>query len=135
MTLPDLYRAARSLEAIENYARADDQLLREIEISGSRIKDDYFVSKDDQFWELILNGEQRTRASRWGAGFSLFRFAVSEWVARVPGLFWNKGAEKLRELADLAVQYESEEWQVLHPLGKSEKVIGGIGTLKLPPNE
>ena len=61
--------------------------------------------------------------------------ALSEWVARVPGLFWTKDAETLRRLAEAAIEVTSEEWIVYSPPGKSQLVSGGIGTLKLLPDE
>ncbi|HVG20430.1 MAG TPA: hypothetical protein VNI02_15380, partial [Blastocatellia bacterium] len=34
-----------------------------------------------------------------------------------------------------AVEYKSEDWLVLRPHGKSQQVLGGVGTLKFPPDE
>jgi hypothetical protein len=136
MTLPDLYRSARSLEAIENYAHADDALVQQVEPQDETRSYNSFITSDFEFWRRLLkpSGVDDSVRTWWGEGFSFFKFVISEWVARVPGLFWSEGSDKLRELANLAVQYESEEWTILHPPGKSEKVIGGVGTLKLPPN-
>jgi hypothetical protein len=137
MALPELYRCARSLEAIENYSLADKPLFEEPQPPGGINHGGYPFTQDRDFWYKVFEDVERNNPgkSMWGAGFSFYRFAISEWVGRVPGLFWTKGADKLRKLADRAVQYESKGWKTLHPYGKSEKVVGGIGTLKIPPSE
>src|ERR1700687_2989529 len=137
MTLPDLYRAARSLEAIENYGHADDPLLQDVKPTDEVLDCDCTFDHDDKFWKSRLLESTRIKKGKCESSnaFNFFGFAVSEWVARVPGLFWTKRAEKLRMLGDQAIQYESPRWTTLHPPGKSAKVLGGIGTMKFPPNE
>ena len=62
-------------------------------------------------------------------------FVVSNWVARVPGLYWADYSSALRIFADNKIAFKSEEWVEFRPLGKSSKVLGGIGTIRLPPND
>jgi hypothetical protein len=137
VNLPDLYRAARSLEAIENYARSDDALAEVVLSLDAPHESDKSVYYDDQFWKARLGDWSNNREAKGPSNepFEFFGFAVSEWVARVPGLFWTHGADRLRMFGDQAVQYESPEWTTLHPPGKSAKVLGGIGTIKFPPND
>src|SRR5688572_18044633 len=102
MTLTDLYRTARSLEAIGNYARADDPLLQETGYLDDRCQSETTVFFDDEFWKPKLvewnhNAKVENPPDR---SFDFFGFALSEWIARVPGLFWTKGAERLRFLGD-----------------------------------
>ena len=137
VNLPDLYRAARSLEAIENYARSDDALVEVVHSLDAAHDCQKSFYYDDAFWKARLDDSNDDREAEGASNelFEFFGFAVSEWVARVPGLFWTNGAERLRMLGDQAVQYESPEWTTLHPPGKSAKVLGGIGTIKLAPND
>lgn len=136
MTLTDLYRAARSLEAIENYARVDEPLLQETAYLDDRCNSETRIYFDDEFWKpKLVEENHNAKFENPDRSFEFFGFALSEWIARVPGLFWTKGADRLRFLGDEAIQYESHKWTTLHPQGKSAKVLGGIGTIKLPRND
>ncbi len=67
--------------------------------------------------------------------FSFYHFVVSDWVARVPGLFWAEYSGEIRKHSEQDIAIKSKDWIVFHPLGKSKKVLGGIGTIHLPPND
>jgi len=66
---------------------------------------------------------------------SFYHFIVSDWVARVPGLYWADNSSIIRKHTEEEIAVKSLDWEELHPPGKSKKVIGGIGTIKLPPND
>lgn len=128
MSLKELYKGAKIIETIENYALAE-----EIDSQGQEEKDiDTFEFYDEQqFWLSVI-----TKPSKyWGKGISLYYFMVSDWVARVPGLYWSPTSELIRQHNQEDVAIESEQWIELHPPGKSKKVLGGIGTLLLPPTD
>lgn len=133
MSLSEIYRCARSLEAIENYARADAPFVEQIGGAAPPVEGpetiDYQV--DETFWEWVM----RPDGPPWGTEFRLYRVALSEWIARVPGLYWSKGARAMRQLANDAIEYQSRYWTTFTPGGKSQKVLGGVGTLRFPPNE
>jgi hypothetical protein len=130
MSLSEMYRGARSLEAIENYALAGGLSRPEGE-DGPRRRDGLeHIFEDGHFWRFVFENPDA-----WGQTFNINYTVMSQWVPRVPGLYWSKGATALRRLGDSAVQYESREWRVLEPIGKSQKVFGGVGTLKFPPDE
>ncbi len=131
MPLSDNYRCARSLEAIENYARADAPLTHPLEWSQLSGYPENIYGDDEKFWELVL-GENRLL---WGQEFRFYEVALSEWVARVPGLFFSKGSEALRTAGANQIESSTKHWETYRPLGKSEIVMGGVGTLKLPPDE
>ena len=57
-----------------------------------------------------------------------------QWFPRVPGLYWLDGSENLRQLSPEAEEFRSTHWVSYKPYGKSRKVMGGIGTLRLPPS-
>jgi hypothetical protein len=127
MGLREAYVGVHVLETNENYARADAPLLSPPE---TRQRQDYQYFESDQFvWERILSDPEEV----WGLKFDIPRAALSEWVARVPGLYWKRGSEKMRQLSPAATESQSSHWLTYTPWGKSQKVSGGIGTLRLPP--
>jgi hypothetical protein len=127
MSLREAYLGARIIETNDNYARADTPLLTQ---PGGRQSDEHDYYYDDRsFWERVFDNPE----GAWGIEFDLIGTVLSEWVARVPGLFWRPEALKMREVAEEKITYVSNGWRVLHPPGKSEKVMGGIGTFRLPP--
>jgi hypothetical protein len=132
MTVAELYRCARSLEAVENYALASSGTTNEILEDDAEQERWDFVPDDEHFWRKMLVNPSDV----WNRRFDFYGVALSTWVARVPGLFWSEGARALRRINDDAVEeYKSRDWIVLKPHGKSQQVLGGIGTLKLPPDE
>lgn len=130
MSLAETYRCARALEAIENYARADIPSSGELDDQGPSTAGGHWVDQDEGFWLRVLSEPEES----WGQELELHSFALSEWIARVPGLYWSKGSKALRDLAADAIEYTSDQWTTYTPLGKSQIVLGGVGTLKLPPD-
>jgi hypothetical protein len=145
MPLSETYRCARAIEAVENYAKANDPFrhrLTEIDVQDIHNRDnDFYYSPDGlvfggpypdrEFWTSIIENPDKY----WGMKFLLERFVISEWIARVPGLYWSEGSARMRELAQSAVEHQSREWTTFTPSGKTAIVLGGVGTLKFPPNE
>lgn len=129
MSLTEINGAVRSLEAIENYARAGLSIDTDFHGQNFRDPDVSIYEGEREFWLKVFNKE-----IRWNTAVLLTSMVLSEWVARVPGLYWTDSAKKTRNLAASAVEYESDNWTTLTPLGKSQKVMGGIGTLKFPPD-
>jgi hypothetical protein len=150
MSLSTLYRGTRSIEAIENYSIATTWkssrhafkptslenplgffsslgILRRFRTGSHRENISHEFRNDREFWDIVLTS---SRGETYGHNFHFSDCALSEWVARVPGLFWSTGAQALRELAQGAIEFKSAEWTVYYPLGKSQLVLGGIGTLK-----
>jgi hypothetical protein len=65
----------------------------------------------------------------------LYAFTLCNWVARVPGLYWASYSEAIRKHSEKEIAKKSKHWIEFHPPGKSRKVLGGIGTILLPPND
>ena len=63
----------------------------------------------------------------------IYEAAVSEWVARVPGLYWAPSSSFMRKIKPALIEHKTKTWITYQPLGKSQKVMGGIGTLRLAP--
>jgi hypothetical protein len=116
---------ARILETMENYARVEVKESARPKFAGHRN-----LGSDEQFWFLALNGDLP-----FGASIDFPQGAViSEWVPRVPGLFWTPAAAMRRKYRDEDVERFEGRHVVLRPFGKSRVVSGGIGTLRLPPS-
>lgn len=154
MSVSSLYRCIRSLEAIKNYAvamnwsvsmrtlkrgsqegrfeRSFSPYRTQWSRNNSRWGDrQHQLYTDGQFWKMVF---APSNGKSYGHTFSFSSCALSEWVARIPGLFWSSGASALRTLAENAIEFKSEQWTIYHPLGKSQLVMGGVGTVKFPPD-
>ena len=121
--------AANALEALGNYQIADQPLVVDIAHPEQASEDSFYYIDDQEFWRVF------TSSDNWYGEVEFDELAVSEWVARIPGLYWSKGAEKLRQVAPENIESRTANWVTYSPLGKSQKVTGGIGTVKLPPSE
>jgi hypothetical protein len=121
--------AARVLESAANYARASVHYAPEIAESGSH--DRLLYREDVDFWGQVLAAP----GNCWRKRVDAFDPVIfSEWVARVPGLFWKPGMASMRTYSAADVERYDLDGITLKPYGKSEIVMGGVGTLKLPPN-
>jgi hypothetical protein len=130
MTLTEIYNCARSLEAVENYARVDASFSEAPENdSGPQRPWPKQIDEDKGFWYIALNNDS------WGMELNFFHTVMSEWVARIPGLYYSKGAEALRSLGASQIEINDTDWETYTPTGKSRLVNGGIGTIKLSPDE
>ncbi len=122
------FRAAttsRALEAVENYSLAEVK-------AGSPMEfvDQINFDRDSNFWSCVFGQHLpfgTTVNFPQGA-------AVSEWVARVPGLFWTGASKKLRTEGERYVESLEYRSKTLKPFGKSQLVSGGVGTMRLPPS-
>lgn len=116
---------ARILEAVDNYARADMMVAAPIATS----RDEEYFYDERSFWRLVLRNRMPL-----GTPVRMHDVAISEWVARVPGLFWTDDALMHRDHGFRHVERRDRSSITLRPLGKSEMVSGGVGTLKLAPS-
>ena len=127
MGLREAFAGVHVLETCHNYARADDPLSQPPEVRPHQWNIGLY--DDRALWESILNDPERF----WGQTVGFHPAALSEWVARVPGLYWRQGSEQLRQLSPAAVESHSNHWLTFKPWAKSQQVSGGVGTLRLAP--
>jgi hypothetical protein len=128
-SLRDALVAARVIESAENYARAR---VPELPADAHQpVRGDNVFYDDREFWRQAMDRPEST----WNQPVRFIDSAVfSEWVARVPGLYWRPESERLRQYTPDAVEGRDLGGVTLRPYGKSQIVIGGVGTLKLPPS-
>lgn len=125
----EAYKGAKIIETIENYSIVKNRLASDIHNANSCSES--FIIDDKEFWHKVTNNQNEF----WNKKFSFYHFVVSDWVARVPGLFWTEYSAEIRKHSEQDIAIESKDWIVFHPPGKSKKVLGGIGTIHLPPND
>lgn len=119
---------SRVIEAAENYARATPVIPEE---QKTRSRQRIFY-EDQQFWAEVFSDN----LTQWGSILSFyFPVVFSEWVARVPGLYWRSDRATLRRYNAGEIERVEGANVTLRPLGKSRLVIGGVGTLRIPPSE
>jgi hypothetical protein len=125
--LPGL-KAAHMAETLVDYGRADATLTHTGPARPlGAPENDRRYSDDEQFWREILLG------GAWDSTWHIEGAAISEWLARVPGLYWAPGSAAFRRIAKAFVEHRDANFVTYQPIGKSQRVIGGIGTLRLPP--
>lgn len=128
MSLKELYKGAKLIETIENYGLAEEIESLNEDIS---INENLWFSNDEEFWSNVIANPTKY----WNQKINLYDFVVSDWVARVPGLYWAPSSELIRQHKEEDVVLQSNRWIEFYPPGKSKKVMGGIGTLLLPPTD
>lgn len=127
MEFHEAFAGVHVLEICHNYVRADDPLNQAPETHQSEAQD-IELQIDRQLWSDIHCEPER----HWGQKIHFTGAGLSEWVARVPGLYWTPGASALREFGP-AANILSEEWLRYECYHESPHVFGGIGTLRLSP--
>lgn len=128
MSLQELYKGAKIIETLENYALAEE-INTQTQKSDIGVK--YLFYNDEEFWCNVIAEPSKY----WGQKIDLYCFVVSDWIARVPGLYWSRSSELVRQHKQEEIAIQSNHWIEFYPPGKSKKVMGGVGTLLLPPTE
>ncbi len=121
----ELWRQASVVDAVESYAQA--RVTPAVGDAARHGPYEKFLGADEEFWAAALRGGLRP-----GARFAFEAFAFTEWVARAPGLYWKSRAQH-GGAAPVAWAEEAvaRRWRALPPIGKSARVAGGVGTLRL----
>ena len=125
-TLLRAANGARILEAVDNYALAGIDAAEPDARAGGGL----LLYDDRTFWQQVLE-----KQLPFGSPVEIvMELVVSEWVARVPGLFWTPSAKGMRERGEREQDRRLGQ-SALFPVGKSSVVSGGVGTMKLAPSE
>ena len=129
-TLLDAARSSLVLEAAENYAIADPpQYVDEAGGAPNGPTTEHQTEEfERRFWQSVFADPERY----WHTKFELYDCVLSEWVPRVPGLFWRPESEQLRKVSPEVIEQKTGTWVTFRPVGKSQKVMGGVGTLRFP---
>lgn len=128
MSLSEAFKGAKMIETLENFSISDQNQIELGESSISRREDE--VYDDGKFWGRILKNPEL----HWRKNFNLYSGVISDWVPRIPGLYWAKGSSEIRELAEAEIYRKWGRFVEYYPPGKSEKVMGGVGSYLFPPD-
>src|ERR1700753_2794374 len=127
MSLTRAIAGARIIETAQNYSVADNFSDRPLAVPELPYGPAFY--DDEHFWRDILFNPQ----AAWNTEVHLYEVILSEWVARVPGLFWTPEARSLRQFDESEIEEREPHHVTLQPTAKSRVVTGGVGTLRLPP--
>lgn len=120
-----------ALQAAEDYA----DLPRYNRISQENSNGNIHKYDDEShFWDDILGHRGNENRLRPHDKVFLKGFAVSQWIPRVPGLFWKNESRLLRQEAFNGLESYDQGILIFDPLGKTMRILGGIGNLRLLPN-
>jgi hypothetical protein len=128
-TLLKPFKLSRIIETFENYEKLN---LREGEDTHVQNKSRTITNERDFWMELFAEPERY-----WNHNFIIPEGSLSFWIPRIPGLYFSRGAKLLREMGLTYQTNGSKFFEVaneLEPLGKSGVVLGGVGTILLPPD-
>jgi len=129
MKLPNIIKATKIIETIENYSIAESNSFTYSEPTNPNSSDWFY--EDEQFWHEVISNPEKY----WNRKVNLYDFTLCNWVARVPGLYWSDHSSAIRKHTTNEIAKQSKQWIEFNPPGKSKKVIGGIGTILLPPSD
>jgi hypothetical protein len=138
MTFVRLLFGVNAVRSAQDYTKLSGyNSLHEVETTTVRRE----YSDEGHFWNDVLSRDKE-RVPREGDTIRLRGFGLSRWVPRVPGLFWKAESSLLRTNADeyqLPVEVmqpnfrEKHVGQILTPKGKTLKILGGVGNVRLRP--
>ncbi len=129
MELSNVYKATKIVETIENYSIAESNKFTYSE--PINLDGDNWFYEDEQFWHEVISNPEKY----WNKKINLYAFTICDWVARIPGLYWANYSAVIRKHSENEIAKQSKQWIEFYPPGKSRKVLGGIGTIILPPND
>jgi hypothetical protein len=128
--------ASQISEAISNYALADDPLAQPISGTdgyrekGKSVRRHGYIDAwhDEQLWHELTEASLRSRQP----AVRVKNAAISEWVARVPGLFWHPRSMIFKGRLGDGMEVGGSEKLTL---GLESLVVsgGGVGTIRLQP--
>src|SRR5580658_5854062 len=122
MEFKQAYTAVHVMETAENFGRADAPLVSlapdQDQFSNNVEPYDAPYDDDGSFWARIFNDP----SAEWGRHFNFSGAILSEWVPRVPGLYWKPASARLRKVDPAKIEKKSEGWVQYEPTGKSQKV-------------
>ncbi|HVG42245.1 MAG TPA: hypothetical protein VM888_11595, partial [Chitinophagaceae bacterium] len=128
MSFQNAVKASRLIETIENYS-VSTNTEQDIDIAVNITENVYH--SDEEFWTELFKDPEKS----WNKKVSFSNTTIINWVARLPGLYWLKESKQYRNNLESDVEERNDGWVAFTPPTKSMKVMGGIGTFLLPPDD
>jgi hypothetical protein len=91
---------------------------------------DVAVSTNQQFWDLARFNQKRI-GLKW---IKLDGFSLLDWFPRSPGLYYERTAQKARDMAKDYLRMRGN-CLVYEPEGKVHMINGGVGSLRFKPTK
>jgi hypothetical protein len=124
--MSDIETLARSNTAIAvaqtlaNYTKASDRPI----VANENTPLNTVANDVENIWRHAFDRQANTMQH------NLDNVVLSEWVPRIPGLFWTPKASHLRMMGNWKKSSDGA-YRVYEPGAKSAHVMGGVGTLRL----
>ncbi|MGD1994900.1 MAG: hypothetical protein PVI59_17030, partial [Anaerolineae bacterium] len=131
MSLNTLVRGAHALRTVQDYVKLPGYYAS-AEAEPTPALREYRSEKD--FWYETLGHREDIEPPQAGDAISLTKFRLSEWVPRVPGLYWKDESLKLRDAARYEILQTDRRFTVYSPAGKTMHILGGVGNVRLLPS-
>lgn len=128
MSLAIAVSAGNAIETLENFSVTGDTTAIPGEVQNGQAPN---YHSDYTFWKSYQEKPEAYLNKR----LSFYNVTLTDWVARVPGLYWAPNSTHYRDAGVKDAEFTSEAWKVYKPDGKSKIVMGGIGDFILPPSE
>ncbi|MCB7128797.1 MAG: hypothetical protein J3T61_04595 [Candidatus Brocadiales bacterium] len=99
-------------------------------------KDSYTYENEEAFWfdalgPIFYERPRRNRRLVGGEIIRLKNLQLTDWVPRLPGLYWTKVSFEKRKEAKRLVERKLGNMEILYPHPKSNMVLGGLGSLRI----
>jgi hypothetical protein len=131
MGLNTLVRGAHALRTAQDYVKLPGYYA-DTEAAPTSTVREYQNEKD--FWYEALGYRKDAEPPRAGDAVTLTKFRLSEWVPRVPGLYWKDESLKLRDGARFETLQTDHRFAIYSPAGKTMHILGGVGNVRLLPS-
>jgi hypothetical protein len=129
MKFDKIVNSTNIIETLDNYSISTANELSITDAENSNAGHVFY--SDVNFWQAIIHEPEKY----WNKYVSIDTSVVCNWISRIPGLYWANRSKDLRQLSNNEIVKTSNKWKEFTPKGKSQNVLGGIGTILLPPNE
>lgn len=131
MSFTQAAKMSTLIQTVSNYSIADDISFQPPPASPQNARPFHY---DERFWADFIHDP----GAFWDKKIDLTNFILSDWIARIPGLYWLQGYRGLHPVLESSdVEYRSSLGNrvVYRPAIKSAHVMNGIGTFILPPDD
>ena len=132
MSVESLTLAANAVQTAQDYVRLPGYHELSEQRSGGRVRE---YLDEESFWRDAFNVAESGREL---GKVVLRKFLLSDWVPRVPGLYWKTESVQLRAQADGHIMQPSSgefgaDAPTYLPSGKTLQILGGVGNVRLSP--
>ena len=123
-TIHDAVKTSIVLEAAENYTKADDPLATIFSPDINEYienPDNVGFMNEEEFWKAVTYNQENFQDKK----ITFYNgVVVSEWIARIPGLYWKPESKNFRKIRPEEIERLSARWTRFTTLRQIEKGNG-----------